>query len=374
MESSATSSARVGPTTALSRLWFVVGVAFAAFLMATQAAALGGLGGLLLVGETSALRPYVESVLPGVPLTEGVGHDGQIYFAIANDLEGVEVAQFIENPGIRFRRPVLPFLASFGGLLSGESVLWATAGWIGVGTGLAAMAFRGLLQRLGSSPMWMLALFAYPGFWLGVRLFTPDMIALGTALTGLFLLVDRKGSIAWPIILMTVSVLSKEAFLIIPLAAAATWFLAGLRTRGVLLAAVPCAALFARVLIVLDRFEVQVVDGNFGLPFTGILEARSFWPTTPVSDQVWVYLTMALLLTSVAGLRFARSTLVRLLIIPWPILAIISSAWIWRVGNGLLRSFAPLLLFIALAIAEHMTGRPLSTPGSRPPNMAKSSS
>lgn len=363
MAETATTESRTLRETPLRWRWFLAGAGFAAFLIATQAMAVGGLAGLLLVGETSELRPFIEGILGDVPVFEGVGHDAQIYFAIAHDLDGDTISHLIDNPGIRYRRPVLPFLASFGGLLSGSAVLWATSAWIAVGTGFAAMSFRALLERLRASPVWMLALFAYPGFWLGVRLFTPDMIALGAALLGLVLFLRSEDRLAVPLALFTLAALTKEAFLLVPLSLAAATFFAGKRWRGMVVGGIPAAAFLGWVTLVLTQFEVGAVDGNFGLPLAGIIEARSYWPLTPTSDQVYVYLTMVVLLVAIGATGVARSPLTRWLILPWPVLALISSEWIWWFGNGLLRSFAPVVLFTALAFAERSSGISLREAG-----------
>ena len=337
--------------------WFFAGSAFAAFLIATQARALGGLAGLLLVGEDSQLRTFIEGLLTNVPLVRGLGHDGQIYFAIAHDLGGDAVGNLIDVPGIRYRRPVLPVLASLGGLLSGAAVLWSTAAWISAGTGTAWMGFRAILARMGASPMWMAALVAYPGFWLAIRLFTPDMIGLGAVLVGLALLLDSPRRLGWVVALMCLAVLAKEAFLVVPLGIGAWQFFGGRRAKGVLIASIPTVTLAAVVGFTLARFDVEAVDGNFGLPFTGIFEARDTWSLTPASDRLYVYLTIALLVVGVLATFAARSALVRWLIVPWIAVAAISSEWIWEIGNGLARSFAPLACFIALAFAERLQGR-----------------
>ena len=340
--------------------WFVGGTAFAAFLIATQARSLGGLAGLLLVGDEAQLRGFIEAILDSVPLVRGDGHDGQIYFAMAHDLDGSVVADLINNPGIRYRRPILPVLSSFGGLLSGSAVLWTTAAWLSVGTGVAWMSFRAILKELGASPLWMAPLIAYPGFWLAVRLFTPDMIGFGAALLALAIVLFLPDRFAWAVGLMVVAALTKEAFLAIPVATGAWLFLSGRRTRGALLALAPALTLAGVVALVLRRFDVEAVDGNFGLPFAGILEARDTWPQTPVSDQLYVYLTMALLLVGFFAVFAAKSSLVRWLITPWLVIAAISSEWIWEIGNGLSRSFAPVAVFAGLAIAERVRGRPIT--------------
>jgi hypothetical protein len=222
------------------------------------------------------------------------------------------------------------------------------------------MGFRAILARIGASPMWMAALIAYPGFWLAIRLFTPDMIGLGAALVGLALFLDsprRTGSL---LAMMCLAVLSKEAFLVVPLAVGAWQFFRGHRWRGATIALIPTAALAIVIASVLARFDVEAVDGNFGVPFAGVVEARSTWAFTPASDRFYVYLTIVLLVVAIGGIVAARSSLVRWLIVPWIAVAIISSEWIWEIGNGLARSFAPLACFTTLALAERVQGRSIT--------------
>ena len=200
--------------------WFAAGFAMSAFLIWTQSRALGGLSGLLLVGETSELRGFIEGLLGDVHLTRSRGHDGQIYFAIAHDLGGETVAELIDNPGIRFRRPVMPTLTSLGGLLTGQAVLWSTAFWLSAGFGVSAVALRDLTGHFRVSSRWVLVLFLYPGFWMAARLLTPDLIALAMALSGLALFVRKRHWQA--IILFTLAGLTKEVFVVIAMAAG-TW-------------------------------------------------------------------------------------------------------------------------------------------------------
>jgi hypothetical protein len=334
--------------------WFLAGCGFAVFLIATQAVTMGGLAGLLLVGEDAQLRPFIESFLGPVPVVPGGGHDGQIYFAIAHDLDGDIVSGLIHNPGIRYRRPLLPVLASIGGLVQGQTVLLLAAGWITVGFGASAAAFRGLLHRLEARSLWMVVLFAFPGFWIATRLLTPDMVALGLALAALLLVL--RGATVIPVVAFTLAALAKEVFVVIALAAGAWAFFRNQRARGMALAGVPMAVLVAYAVFVLGRFDAPAVDGNLALPFAGIIGARSYWPSTPVTDQVFVAMTLGMLVVAVVSLGVARSSLVRWLIAPWPLIGLISSGWIWRLGNGTIRSFAPVALFVALAIAERTTG------------------
>ena len=81
---------------------------------------MGGIEGLLQVGETSDVRPLIESQLGEVPLAPGSGHDGQIYYAIGLDLDGDEVGPLLDHAAYRYRRILYPLVASGFGLFDGN--------------------------------------------------------------------------------------------------------------------------------------------------------------------------------------------------------------------------------------------------------------
>ena len=62
--------------------WAALGALTAGVLVWAQSGAVGGIEGLLQVGETSQLRPLIESELGQIPLAPGPGHDGQIFYGI----------------------------------------------------------------------------------------------------------------------------------------------------------------------------------------------------------------------------------------------------------------------------------------------------
>jgi hypothetical protein len=245
-----------------------------------------------------------------------------------------------------------------GGLIDGRGVLWLSAAWITLGFGASAAAFRALLLRLEGHPVWMVALFAYPGFWMATRLLTPDMVALGLALAALSLLL--RGGTLIPIVAFTLAALTKETFVVIALASGAWLFFRAQRARGMAIAGIPTAGFLGYAAFVLTKFDAPALDPNFGLPLTGIIEATAIWPNTPVSDQVLVIGTLGMLVLALLSIGVAKSALVRWLITPWLLIGLISSDQIWGVGNGTIRSFAPVALFVVLAVAERTTGKQLS--------------
>src|ERR671918_2290202 len=88
--------------------WAALGAAIAGVMLLGQASAVGGLRGLLQVGETSHLRPIIEAELGQVPLGPGPGHDGQIFYGIGLDLDGDVVPALLDHGAYRYRRVLYP--------------------------------------------------------------------------------------------------------------------------------------------------------------------------------------------------------------------------------------------------------------------------
>ena len=93
------------------------------------------------------------------------------------------------------------------------------------------------------------------------------------------------------------------------------------------------------------------------MPLVGLWNARDDWPFTNPSDRGYIYLTIAVLALSLLAAAFTKDRLLRWLLLPWPLIGVISSEWIWRIGNGVLRSFAPVVIFLGLAIGKEIADR-----------------
>ena len=154
-------------------LWAAAGALAAIFLLWTQAAALGSASSLLQVGIESDLAPYASGMFPDLELVPGAGNDGQIYFAIANDLGGEFVPPLIPSPGLRYARLGFPWLASLGGLLSGAPVLYGMLAVIGLSAAAAGTFTMGLAAHFGMSRKVAFGLFGNLGWFLGIRVVTP---------------------------------------------------------------------------------------------------------------------------------------------------------------------------------------------------------
>ena len=137
----------------------------AGFLLWTQAVALGDWTALLTVGEAAEVRTLIEDQIPGLVLVPDEGNDGQIYYAIALDLDAGQVPSLIPQPALRYRRILLPAAASVFGLVDGYPLFWSTVGLVIVATGVATAALHAFLRNR-HLPTWAMAgLLLNPGVW-----------------------------------------------------------------------------------------------------------------------------------------------------------------------------------------------------------------
>jgi hypothetical protein len=329
--------------------WFLIGVATATFLLVTQAMALGGVAGLLQVGETSELRPVIEQQLGPIPLVPGGGHDGQVSYAIGLDLDLSDLSDEVGEPGYRHRRILFPLVASLGGLLEGRALLYGMVATAAVGMGLATSAMADLAGTMGL-PKWIVAgVLANPGAWLAVRVVTPDALALGLVISALA--AYAKGNRRSTIVLLTLAALTKDQSLVAAIALAADQLRMRRYRQAAFLVTVPTLALgiwsAAVSQLVGDGFTPR---GNLDLPFVGMFESFGAWQYAPGPD---VALGALMIAVTVVGLLLAmkrRNSWVGFQLWAWSGLAVLSSFWVWEYGNNAARVFSPLIAVVAIGL------------------------
>ena len=324
--------------------WSLLGGIAAAALIVAQASAVGGYAGLLQVGERSAMRPVVESELGDVPLAAHSGHDGQISYGIGLDLLGSEIPDVLDHGAYRYRRILYPAVASMFGLLDGEALLLGMIVLNVISAAVAAGVTASIGIRLGWTDWVGLAVLLNPGVWLSVRLLTSDTMALVLMLLGLhFVLVGLR----WAAVLaFSGSGLAKDAYLITPGGLAVSrdrrrWAL-------VVIPAVVLAIWMAWLTYTMgEGFSGR---GNVTWPFAGFLDAFSTWATFDAAELFYLLFALA---SVAAGLAYALVVKgwLRWSILGWSIIAIVSSDWVWDLGNNAARVFAPIVVLIALGEA-----------------------
>lgn len=329
--------------------FFAMGMVVGSILIATQARATGGLTGILSVGADAAVRPFIETQLGDIAVQRGAGHDGQIYYAIALDLTGETVPDLLNNPGLRYRRILFPAVASLFGLLDGLPLLWSEVILSIVSLGLAVAAGARLADQFGVSRLIVLGLLANPGIWLAVRLLTPDPLAFALLLWGVSIAVDQRHAIAIP--LLAAAALTKEPYLMVAFGVA-SWMWFDRRRIVALGYAVGAIAPVGLWSIWLANWlgANSLQNGNLAVPFLGIIRGMSDWGSTSPQDQLYGAITILMLVAAAVAVHRAKSRLLTWLLAPWFLVAVISSDWIWNIGNGLMRNFAIVGFFGTLAV------------------------
>jgi hypothetical protein len=322
----------------------VIGAVASAILLWAQSEAVGGIEGLLQVGEISDVRPLIESQLGNIPLAPGPGHDGQIYYAIGLDLSGDQVGPLLDHAGYRYRRILYPLFASGFGLLEGTALLIGMIVVTIVSTAVASGATAALAYRVGISEWAALAVLLNPGVWLSVRLLTSDTLALALMMLGLMALGSR---LAVPAASFALSTLAKDVFVVTPIGLAI-----GRDRRRWILGGVSLLVLLAWMTWLTVTFGDGFTGrGNVALPFVGIVDGSANWPNLDVEELV--YLGFGLVIVA-AGLVIGilKRSWLRWPIRGWTGLALISSNWVWDFGNNAARAFAPLAVLVVLSFGR----------------------
>jgi hypothetical protein len=331
------------------------------FVQVSQARLVGGWSALIAVGETSPVRDLISQQLPELVLLDGVGHDGQAAYAVGLDpwLQGPPPA--IEDLSYRYRRIALPLLGSGFGLFDGELLLYMLTG-ISLLAFVATVLAVAMIANCRSLPSAVvLAGMVNIGLWLSLQNTTPDVLAMGLSMLGLALFLRNHHLAA--IALLAAGTLAKETYFLIP-AALATWSWRIQReprvAMGYLSSGIPLAIWS---LYLIGRLGDRDASGVIlAWPLQGLMEAPIIWESAGGRDLLFTVLTMASLAVATWAVFRSQSALWRLLLIPWIALALLSSHWVWDLGNNSLRVFAPLVTLVPLALLDQ---RP-SIRGQRP--------
>ena len=322
--------------------WFAIGALVATILLVGQVQEVGGIAGLLQVAEGGHLQPAITDLLGDIPLADEGGHDTSLFYGIGLDPTGEWVPELIDHPAYRYRRILHPVAASAFGLLDGYPLIWGMMVVVTVSTALAAGFVAASSVRMRGSDWVALVVILNPGVWLGVRLLTAEPLALALMAAGLFFALSdaKRASLA----AFVASVMTKEVFAMTPVGLGVSKD----RRRWVF-AILPIASLLVWVAFLQLRIgDALDGGGNLALPFAGIAQSASLWSGLDGNDIF--YLGFALVSVA-AGLLYGTTTKswLRWSILLWSILAILSSHFVWDLGNNAARAFSPIAVLIGLA-------------------------
>jgi hypothetical protein len=332
-------------------LWAIVGLGAAIAIQLAQARFYGDWSGLLAVGETSVMRPAIEQHLPGLVVTAGGGHDGQRTYLVAMDPWATWAHVVIPDPAFRYRRILLPALASGLGLINGRPLLWLLTS-LNALSFAAAAAIAALMARLRSLAFWApLAVVLNIGIWLSLQVTSPDALAFAFALAGLLAGIGGRNVLA--IGLLALAALSKETYALVPMSMAAyLWIREDQPRRAIAYASsVTPVGLWSVFLAVRMPNPFETAD-TLTWPFFGIFHGAQSWALNDTRDIAFLFLTGAAVVLSFVVIGKRPRSLWSWLIIPWLILASISSHWVWGFGNNPVRVFLPILTFVTFAFLD----------------------
>jgi hypothetical protein len=228
--------------------------------------------------------PSVEAIrqdFPDVALPEGIGHDGQQFYAVAREpMHLDEIAPHLDRPRYRLQRPLFPWAAWAlhpGG--GGPGLVWAMVAVGVVSLVGGAIATGALAHRLGGDPRWAALFPVLPGSYVALRIGTADHLALALLAAALALLLHDRPALATGAAVL--AVLAKES-MAIPLLGLLLWR-RDRQTMAVVGAPLVAAGLWAAWLrLAVDAAERQVLE--FTYPFGGIIWIADDWIT---GDEPW---------------------------------------------------------------------------------------
>ena len=347
-----TDSVREMPGLAWQRLagWFIVGVLVAGFAVWSQTNTVDGdLSFMLRVGNESAARPFIEGELGPIPLTKGLGHDGQYSYLIARDPFGLDgLPDLADDGAYRYRRALYGWLAGGFGLFSPEAALIGLVAWTMVGFGVATAATADVALLLGARFWAVLGVLGNLGMWLSVQLATADALALALAMVAVSLVLRRRNG--WALVCLAAAALTKDAYVLFAVGLGGWMLFEGRPRPAFALAVVPAIPLALWI----GWLSWQVGNGlsakdNFSWPLVGLVESFSEWETS--GDLVQAMVALTALVGAMILIVATRHRLIAWLAFPWIVVALVSSVVVWGDGNNAVRVFAPLWLFMWLGAA-----------------------
>lgn len=348
-------------------VWAMSALVLGTVIQIAQAQSLGGWSALLSVGQTSPTRFVIAEEIPGLILSEGEGHDGQTTYAMGLDPLGERIPAVLPEAGYRYRRILMPAVASGLGTVDGIPLLFSltTLAAIGFAAGVAALAVIG--GDRGMHPLAPLAALFNIGLWLSLQITTPDTVAFGLGMVGLALFL-RKRHIPAAVVL-ALAALTKETYALIAIGIALyRW-----RSTASLRQAVTYALSLVPMVLWWSIVGARLpggwsTGGNLTLPFVGVVGAAPKWPSNSTRDLIFLGLILLFLAASTWVLARRGPSMWKFLIVPWLVLAFLSAHWVWDVGNNALRAFLPVVTFTVMGLLEQrQTRRQRETPDAQVP-------
>lgn len=205
--------------------------------------------------------------------------DGQAFAAIARDpsFARPDVYSSDAEAAYRAQRPLLGELAWVASAGQPDAVPGVLAVLVVMSTGLLVAALALLLERVGVSPLFALAVFALPGAVTSIFGLTAEMLAAALATLGLLAWMSSPRRTAPAIVAFSLVAVTRESFLVVPVALALLALVRRAPWRDLAMLGVPVAVYLGWTAIVRARFGSWPTDARAGrvraLPLSGPVDA-----------------------------------------------------------------------------------------------------
>lgn len=336
---------------------FALGTFVALLVIGTGAWYLGGWAGLVRVGSRNPMFNRINHELGPLP-SETTGHDGQLYYLIARDPAGSlgtpeALASFDpQGPRYRYQRILFPLLAGGFGQFGPKGTLVGMLVILVLSIAVAGAALAELGGYFNVAPLTIILALMNPGSLIGVWLLTGDPMALALALVAV--VAALRGAHALTVIGCTLAALTKEVYLLVPLALAAWHWHSGRRSRAISLAVIPALPVIvwgAWLAGSLPSAGGDGVGGAIGAPFRGLAAAVPYWiryERHPFELMLALF-TCLVVARGIVKVWTRGHALLRWLSAPWIVLAVLATFEVWGKPNNVARAIAILWPMTLLA-------------------------
>jgi hypothetical protein len=166
-------------------------------------------------GAQGPSAAVVQADFPDTPLPNGLGLDGQQYYAVARDpLHLTQTATALDRPHYRLQRILFPLLAWSLHPSGGGTGLVAAFVVVGIVALVLGGVATGALSTALGGPAWPAVAFALlPGAYWSLRVTVADSLALALALAALAL--SARGRHRGAVLVAVAAVLTKESTLVV---------------------------------------------------------------------------------------------------------------------------------------------------------------
>ena len=247
----------------------LIAVALAALWPAAWARSNHSAEALLGAGTKGPARELIARELPDAPLFDGLGHDGQQFYAVArHPFDPPAARDQLDSPAYRYRRILFPALAGTLAPNGGRALVFALLGVSLVGVALGAWA----TSRLPGAPSWLPVVVGLtPGVGVALALSLGDALATGFALAAVAASLRKRW--AWMTVALVAAALTRETLILV---AFGLLFTPGLPGRWKVASVLsPLAAAGSWALWSAHALGTPALDGSgqLGLPFVGWLQS-----------------------------------------------------------------------------------------------------